>query len=86
MRGTAFFRRTNKALPVRSLLAATSHAAQGGSPASYSILPLDLPPEYCKEIVNGNDSREGDTPTNTQRNTLKHLCKLYCSRTLISTE
>lgn len=42
-----FFRWTDKALPVRSLLAATSHAAQGGSPASYSILPSALPPQYC---------------------------------------
>ena len=39
----AFSFRTDKALPVRSLLAATSHAAQGGSPASYSVFPSHQP-------------------------------------------
>lgn len=80
-----FFRRTDKALPVRSRLAATSHAAQGGSPASCSILPLALPPQHrgeTAELWMVMTAGEVTCKQNTWQHTRKHLCICKYTQTL----
>lgn len=68
-----FFRQSDKALPVHSLLAATSHTAQGGSPASCPILP-SLPLPQRSRLWKGNDSRVSDMQTNTWQHKCIDLC------------
>lgn len=75
-----FFRRTDKALPVRSLLAATSHAAQGGSPAGYSIFPSALLPRHCGETPTCEWRRQqGRWRTNKYLSTHTHTHTNICA-------
>lgn len=87
----AFSFRADKALPVRSLLAATSHAAQGGSPASYSIPPPPPPhqpfrlstaettPGLWMAIAAGEATRtHTNNLSNLSARTHKHLCICGC--------
>ena len=85
----AFSFRTDKALPVRSLLAATSHAAQGGSPASYSVFPSHQPfrlstvettPGLWMAIAAGEATHKQPVkPISTHTHTHKHLCICGCT-------